>query len=101
MPTPVLPPGPKHWLSVKTILTFRRDPLSFLLNAARDHGDIVHFKLGPQATYFFNHPDQIKDVLVTRNDSFMKGRALQRSKRILGEGLLTSEGEFHRRQRRG
>ena len=100
MPTPVLPPGPKHWLSVKTILTFRRDPLSFLQNAARDHGDIVHFKLGPQATYFFNHPDQIKDVLVTRNDSFMKGRALQRSKRILGEGLLTSEGEFHRRQRR-
>src|SRR6185295_17805779 len=38
--------------------------------------------------------------LVTRHQSFMKGRALQRAKRLLGEGLLTSENEFHRRQRR-
>lgn len=42
----------------------------------------------------------MKDVLVTRNDCFVKGRALQRAKRLLGEGLLTSEGEFHRRQKR-
>ena len=42
----------------------------------------------------------IKDVLVTNNQNFMKGLALQRAKRLLGEGLLTSEGDFHRRQRR-
>jgi len=47
-----------------------------------------------------NHPDYIKEVLVTNNQNFIKGLALQRAKRLLGEGLLTSEGEFHRRQRR-
>lgn len=47
-----------------------------------------------------NHPDYIKDVLVTNHQHFKKGLALQRAKRLLGEGLLTSEGEFHRRQRR-
>ena len=47
-----------------------------------------------------NHPDLIRDVLVTHNRNFRKGRGLERAKRLLGEGLLTSEGELHRRQRR-
>ena len=50
--------------------------------------------------YVFNHPDAIRDVLVTRDDCFIKGPALQRAKDTLGEGLLTSEGDFHKRQRR-
>ena len=58
------------------------------------------FKLGPQEAFFLNHPDYIKDVLVTNHQNFIKGLALQRAKRLLGEGLLTSEGDFHRRQRR-
>jgi cytochrome P450 len=73
---------------------------AFLERAAREYGDVVYFKMGPQDVYFLNHPDYIKDVLVTRQQNFIKGRALQRSKRLLGEGLLTSEGSFHRRQRR-
>ncbi|MBV9209466.1 MAG: cytochrome P450 [Acidobacteria bacterium] len=81
-------------------LAFRRDPLAFLQTAAKECGDIVYFKMGPQEAYFLNHPDYVKDVLVTHQQNFMKGRALQRGKRLLGEGLLTSEGEFHRRQRR-
>jgi cytochrome P450 len=67
---------------------------------AREYGDVAEFRLGPQRAFFLNHPDHIRDVFVTHNDHFIKGRALQRSKRLLGEGLLTSEGEFHRRQRR-
>ena len=50
--------------------------------------------------FFANHPDYIRDVLVTQNSNFAKGRALQKAKRILGDGLLTSEGETHHRQRR-
>src|SRR4029078_7011621 len=42
----------------------------------------------------------IRDVLVTNNRNFIKSRGLQMAKRFLGEGLLTSEGDFHRRQRR-
>ena len=60
----------------------------------------LHFKLGIQDAYFINHPELIKEVLVNNYQHFMKGLALQRAKRLLGEGLLTSEGEFHRRQRR-
>ena len=72
----------------------------FFQNLAQQYGDISYFKLGPQEAFFLNHPDFIKDVLVTNSQNFMKGLALQRAKRLLGEGLLTSEGEFHRRQRR-
>jgi cytochrome P450 len=82
------------------LLAFRRDPLKFLTRLAREHGDIVPFRLGPQHVLLLNHPDLVKDALVTRADYFHKGRALQRAKRLLGEGLLTSEGEHHRRQRR-
>src|SRR5688572_15823894 len=53
-----------------------------------------------QQMFFANHPDYIRDVLVTQNANFAKGRALQKAKRILGDGLLTSEGEVHHRQRR-
>jgi len=74
--------------------------LPFFQNLAQQYGDIAYFKLGVQDAYFLNHPDLIKEVLVTNTQHFMKGLALQRAKRLLGQGLLTSEGEFHRRQKR-
>ncbi|HYY41999.1 MAG TPA: cytochrome P450, partial [Pyrinomonadaceae bacterium] len=98
-----VPPGPPRMLSGSPLfgfLAFRRDPLSFLTEIARQYGDIVFFRMGPQRVYLLNHPDLIKDALLTQQDAFMKGRALQRSKRLLGEGLLTSEGAHHKRQRR-
>jgi cytochrome P450 len=67
---------------------------------AREHGDVVHFKLGPQDLFLLNNPDFIRDVLVTNNRNFVKSRGLEMAKKFLGESLLTSEGEFHRRQRR-
>src|ERR1044072_4496234 len=100
MTTVLLPPGPKRKPIIGHLMEFRRDPLKFLMNSAREHGDIVHLKFGPQAIYFFNNPEHIKDVLVTNNRNFVKSRGLEMAKKFLGEGLLTSEGEFHRRQRR-
>jgi len=103
MATEILPPAPRtkrNGSRLFDLLAFRRDPLKFLTRIAREHGDIVHFRMGPQHVLMLNHPDLIKDVLVTRADHFHKGRTLQRAKRLLGEGLLTSEGEHHRRQRR-
>src|SRR5579871_116173 len=80
--------------------TFRRDPLGFLQKLAREHGDVAWMQLGPQDAYLLNHPDYIRDVLVTNQRLFTKSRIMQRSKVLLGEGLLTSEGDFHLRQRR-
>ena len=93
-------PGPKKFWPVGQVYALRSDPLALLSGLAREYGDVVRFWGGPQPMYFLNHPDHVRDMLVANNASFKKGRALQRAKRLLGEGLLTSEGDFHRRQRR-
>jgi len=100
MSTQPHPPGPKGFVPGLTLLAFARDPLRFLTNMSRTYGDVAHFWLGSESFFFLSHPDYIKDVLVTHNTSFMKGRGLQRAKRLLGEGLLTSENPLHQRQRR-
>ncbi|MEK6325204.1 MAG: cytochrome P450 [Acidobacteriota bacterium] len=100
MATATHPPSPDRRPFVGHLTMFRRDPLTFLLDSARDYGDIVYLKFGPQDVYLLNHPDYIKDVLVTNNRNFVKSRGLEMAKKFLGESLLTSEGEFHRRQRR-
>ena len=64
------------------------------------YGDIAHFKFGRQHVYLLNNPQFIEDVLVKNHKNFTKSRGLQVSKRLLGEGLVTSEGEYHDRQRR-
>jgi cytochrome P450 len=81
-------------------LAFARGPLAFLRGVAREYGDVVYFGGMSEDFYLLNHPDYVRDVLVTHNAGFMKGRGLQRAKRLLGEGLLTSEPPLHRRQRR-
>jgi cytochrome P450 len=93
-------PGPRGFWPVGQVVQFRRDPLALLTRLAREYGDVARFMAATQTVHLLNHPDYIKDVLVTHHARFMKGRALQRAKRLLGEGLLTSEGDFWRRQRR-
>ena len=64
------------------------------------HGDIVHFRIGPQHVYVVLRADLIRQVLVTHQRSFKKGPGFERARIVLGNGLLTSEGDFHLRQRR-
>ncbi|HEX9160719.1 MAG TPA: cytochrome P450 [Thermoanaerobaculia bacterium] len=78
----------------------QRRPTTFLAAMARQYGDISSFRIGPRQIWLFAHPDQIREVLVAHDRSFTKSLVLQRTKIVLGEGLLTSEGEFHLRQRR-
>ncbi len=94
------PPFRKGLPIIGVLPQFRRNPPEFLQSLARDHGDLVHFRLGPQNIYLVSNPEWIKDILVTNQTNFTKSRFLERAKVLLGEGLLTSEGEFHRRQRR-
>jgi cytochrome P450 len=69
------------------------------VRVARRYGDVTKFRFGLYDEYLLAHPDHVHRVLVSEHESFTKGRALTEAKRILGEGLLTSEGELHRRQR--
>jgi cytochrome P450 len=93
-------PGPRARFPGDMILQFARRRLPFLVESAARYGDVVLFRVGNERIYLFNHPDLIRDVLVTNQKNFTKSRALVRAKKVLGEGLLTSEGEFHLRQRR-
>lgn len=96
-----LPPGPPTRLFGLTAYpAFSGDRIGALTRLARRYGDIVLFRLGRQRMALLNHPDHVEDVLVTRARLFRKGRALERAKRLLGNGLLTAEGEAHLRQRR-
>jgi cytochrome P450 len=94
------PPGPKGHLLGDNLREYARDPLSFLSGCAREHGDVVRLRLMGQTLYLLSHPDLIEYVLVENNRNFTKTRLLRRNRRLLGEGLLTSEGEVWRRQRR-
>ena len=97
--TSKLPPTqPLGWLDRRAPM-LRLERIPFLQGQAK-LGDVTTFRMGPARVFFINHPELIRDVLVVNADKFVKGRALQRAKRLLGKGLLTSEAAFHLRQRR-
>ena len=78
---------------------FRRDALG-LLERLSELGDVVRVRIPRGDAYLLNHPDLVREVLVTRHRAFRKGPTVEASKMLLGDSLLTTEGERHRRQRR-
>ncbi len=92
--------GPPRIPWVGQLFQFRRDPVGFLTRLARTYGDLVPFTLGSQPVLLLNHPEYFNQVLVVDHRNFVKAPGMERSKGLLGEGLLTSEGDFHLRQRR-
>lgn len=93
------PPTVKPGIFGGHFLQFRRDSIGFLTKLSK-LGDVTTFRIGSQKAFFLNHPELVRDLLVVNAHKFVKGRALQRAKSLLGEGLLTSEGDAHLRQRR-
>lgn len=94
------PPGPKVRFPLGHLFRFHKDSLAFLKSMADEYGDVVYFKIGPLRLIFLHHPDYVKEVLSTQHANFVKGRPLEMAKKLLGEGLLTSEGELHKRHSR-
>jgi cytochrome P450 len=80
-------------------LEFGRDPLA-LFQEARGHGDVVRIRFGPFRVYVLNSPDVIRQALVAEARKLGKGLNFGRAKRLIGNGLVMSEGESHDRQRR-
>ena len=94
------PVGPKgSWLS-GNLPDFRKHRLDFLTRCAREYGDIVKLRFAHRIIYLACHPDLIEEVLVTHSKNFIKHFALRLNPLVLGNGLLTSEGDFWLRQRR-
>ena len=95
-----LPPGPKGRPISGNFPEYVRDQLGFLTKCASEYGDVVRLRFFHERVFLLNHPDHIERVLVKDNRNFVKDRAERSGFRFLGEGLLTSEGDFWRRQRR-
>lgn len=95
------PSGPQGSFIMGSANQFRDDEPNFLLESVKQHGDLVYFRLANMHSYLLGHPDLIREVLVTQSDKFEKA-PLDKTilGKFLGNGLLTSDGEFHRRQRR-
>ncbi|MFF5179674.1 cytochrome P450 [Micromonospora sp. NPDC000316] len=99
--TPIrrVPAGPTGPAMLRTLWQLGRDRLG-LMRTAASYGDAV--RLGPsfKTLHFFNHPDHAKHVLADNSQNYHKGVGLAQARRALGDGLLTSEGELWRKQRR-
>lgn len=81
------------------LLAFQSDRLRFVTSVHRDQGDVARFRLGPFPVWQLAHPDHVRSVLVTDAAGFRKGMVLQRARVVLGDGLLTAEGDVHRHHR--
>lgn len=96
-----VPPGPKGLPIVGVSLELLRDPLRLMRRMAREYGDIVRIPVAFGTRILLNHPDWIEQVLVIQHGKFHKSAlSKQATERLLGQGLLISEGELWRRQRR-
>jgi cytochrome P450 len=79
---------------------FRRDPLGMLERCKRDLGDVARIRFGISNVIILSHPDLVEEVLVTHNQAFRKNPATRRLGSLIGRGLLSSDGDAWRRQRR-
>ncbi|WP_082166729.1 cytochrome P450 [Nocardiopsis sp. RV163] len=76
------------------------DRVALMASAADRPGDAVRMVVGPKTLHFFNHPEHAKHVLAENAGNYHKGIGQVHAKRALGDGLLTSEGDLWRAQRR-
>ncbi len=96
------PPGLKLNLPFYIIRRFFNpsNPILLFQHLAETYGRIAHYKLGWQHIVFLNDPEFIREILIQHPQDTIKERTQRRMKILLGEGLITSEGQFHMRQRR-
>jgi cytochrome P450 len=92
-------PAPKKKFLVGNIIDFASDPLLFLTKCAHDYGDIIPIRFFGKPVIFLNKPEYIDQTLKDR-ETFGKPQVLKDLYTLLGNGLLTSEGDSWFRQRR-
>ncbi len=95
----LLPPGPPEPPIWGQSWRYLRNPVSLMQEAA-SYGDFVTMSVRPALVYLLNHPDLIQETFVTQHKRVGRGLTSETLKYLLGEGLITSEGAFHLRQRR-
>ncbi len=96
------PPGLKRNLPFYLFSRFFRpgNPILLFEHLAKTYGRMAHYRLGTNHIVFVNEPEFIREILINQPQNFIKERTQYRMKILLGEGLITSDGEAHKRQRR-
>ncbi|HYP52410.1 MAG TPA: cytochrome P450, partial [Pyrinomonadaceae bacterium] len=99
---PRVPPGPKGSLLLGVMPEFNADSLAFITRCRRDYGDVVRARFLYVNVLFLYNPEHVEYMLVSGNKNFRKPLSLNSPffKRIVGNGLISSEGDFWLRQRR-
>lgn len=93
-------PGPQKRAITGNLREFREDILAFFTKCARDYGDTCSFRIGLTRCVLISHPDSIELVLAKNSQNFRKHYGARQIRRLLGNGLFTSEGAIWKRQRR-
>jgi cytochrome P450 len=97
----MIPPGPQGHVFFGNMADMRDDPLGFLVQAGDMYGDIFFLRLGPKKIYVLNKAEYIQEILVRQMKKVQKADLSKNLLgRFLGQGILTSDGDFHRKQRR-
>lgn len=98
---PRVAPGPSGHFLLGNLQEFRRDVLGLVTRSAAAYGDVTRCRLGPHVIHLLNHPHHVEHVLQRRAANYDKRtRSTDTIRSITGESLLTSNGEFWKRQRR-
>ena len=104
LPAPLASPAAFPRLSghpLALVRQMRQDPLALMVRAARECGDVAQLQLGPSRVLALSHPRHVDQLLVRGASTWTKqtrGQAVLRL--VLGNGLLTAEGDAWRRNRR-
>ena len=95
------PPGPRGSLLLGSLRRVQREPLELLREGFREHGDVVRYRFATTRALLLAHPDHIRHVLHDNHRNYDKHNVdYAMLRRLLGNGLLTSDGAFWHRQRR-
>jgi cytochrome P450 len=94
------PPGPHGLPFLGHALQYTRDPFGFMLRCAREYGPVSYARLSGRPHFLLTEPADVERVLVTNHRNYSKGEVQAREASLFGNGLLLSEGDFWRSQRR-
>jgi len=92
-------PGPRGRRLLGSLLEVRRDRINFVTRAAKQYGDFVGFRMGRRRLYLLSHPEHARQVLCDNPSNYRKGIGQVEAGPLLGQGLLTSEGDLWASQR--
>jgi cytochrome P450 len=101
-PPPLEAPGPPGWPLIGNVLRFGGDKnmLFHFIDLWNEYGDMAHVKLGSLHIYVVANPENVHHVLVRNAANYIKGSGYAGFRLLVGQGLVTSDGELWRRQRR-